>query len=85
MNTALADFVDHLTDGFTPELARHFSELPEADPKFQALIDELASKANEGALSKEEAATYERYSDYMDFVALMRLKARSKANLNTDG
>jgi hypothetical protein len=78
MSTALADFVEHLTDSFTPELARHFSELPQPNPEFQAVLDDLASKANEGTLSDEESATYARYSEYMDFLALMRLKAKAK-------
>jgi len=75
----LERFVDHLTRGFTPELAKHFAELPEPSPEFQALLDELARKANEGFLSREEEAGYEKYAEYMDFVAYMRLKARAHA------
>ena len=75
----LERFVDHLTRGFTPELARHFAELPKPDPEFQARLDELATKANEGSLSTEEAVEYDKYVEYMDFVAYMRLKARARA------
>ena len=75
----LERFVDHLTRGFTPELARHFAELPKPDPEFQARLDELATKANEGSLSSEEAVEYDKYVEYMDFVAYMRLKARARA------
>ena len=75
-DTILGKFVDQLTRGFTPELARHFAELPEPDREFQARLDELAEKANEGVLSSEEAREYEKYIEYMDFVALMRLKAQ---------
>jgi hypothetical protein len=46
-------FVDHLTRGFTPELAKHFAELPMPDPEFQARLDELAAKANKGTLTDE--------------------------------
>jgi len=75
----LERFVDHLTRGFTPELAKHFAELPKPDPEFQARLDELDSKANEGSLSPEETAEYDKYVEYMDFVAYMRLKARARA------
>jgi hypothetical protein len=75
----LERFVDHLTRGFTPELAKHFAELPKPNPELQARLDELASKANEGSLSPEETAEYDKYVEYMDFVAYMRLKARARA------
>ena len=75
----LERFVDHLTRGFTPELAKHFAELPKPNPEFQARLDELAGKANEGSLSHEETAEYDKYVEYMDFVAYMRLKARAHA------
>ena len=75
----LERFVDHLTRGFTPELAKHFAELPEPDPELQARLDELAARANEGSLSPEETAEYDQYVEYMDFVAYMRLKARARA------
>jgi hypothetical protein len=78
METALEKFVDHLTQGFSPELAKHFAELPEPNPEFQARLDELAEKANEGALSPEEAREYDKYVEYMDFVALMRVRARAR-------
>ena len=77
VDTTLGKFVDHLIRGFTPELAKHFAELPKPNPEFQARLDELAEKANEGILSLEEAREYDKYVEYMDFIALMRLKARS--------
>lgn len=79
-NTAdsLGYFVEHLTRGFTPELARHFSDLPQPDAEFQARLDELAGKANEGALSAGEAEEYAKFVEYMDFVALLRLKSKAK-------
>ena len=39
---ALERFVDHLTRGFTPELAKHFAEIPELNPEFQTFLDEFA-------------------------------------------
>jgi hypothetical protein len=80
IDTTLGKFVDHLTRGFTPELAKHFAEIPEPNPEFQARLDELAEKANEGMLSPEEAREYDKYIEYMDFVALMRLKARVRVS-----
>lgn len=76
--TCLEKFVDHLTRGFTPELAKHFAQVPLPDPEFQARLDELAEKANEGQLSEDEEREYDRYIELMDFVALMQLKARSR-------
>lgn len=76
----LERFVEHLTRGFTPELARHFAELPELSPEFQARLDELAEKANEGALSPAEAREYDKYVEYIDFVTFMRLKARARVS-----
>jgi hypothetical protein len=73
------DPVDHRTRGFTRELAKHFAEIPEPNPEFQTLLDELAWKANEGFLSTEEEAEYEKYVEYMEFVTYMRLKARARA------
>ena len=58
VDTTLGKFVGHLIRGFTPELAKHFAELPRPNPEFQARLDELAEKANEGTLSPEEAANY---------------------------
>ena len=78
VDTTLGRFVDHLTRGFTPELAKLFAELPEPDTEFQARLDELAEKANEGMLSADEAKEYDTYIELMDLVALMRLKARAR-------
>ncbi len=76
-DTTLERFIDHLLRGFTPELAKHFAELPQPNAEFQARLDELADKANEGTLSADEAREYDTYIELMDFVALMRLKARA--------
>ena len=79
-DTTLEQFIDHLTQGFTPELAKHFAELPEPNPDFQTRLDELAEKANEGTLSPAEGHQYDTFVEYMDFVALMRLKARARVS-----
>jgi hypothetical protein len=84
VDTILERFVDHLTRGFTPELAKHFAELPAPNAEFQARLDELAEKANEGMLSGDETREYERYIELMDLVALMRLKARARVSSSPD-
>lgn len=76
-DATLERFVDHLLRGFTPELAKHFAELPQPNVEFQTRLDELADKANEGTLSVDEAKEHDTYIELMDFVALLRLKARS--------
>lgn len=58
-------------------MAKHFAELPQPNAEFQARLDELADKANEGTLSADEAREYDTYIELMDFVALLRLKARA--------
>ena len=78
MSPTMLAFVDHLTRGFTPELAEHFVKLPQPDEKFQKRLDELAAKANAGVLSSDEADEYAKISEYMDFVALLRIKAQSR-------
>jgi hypothetical protein len=80
VDTTLGKFVDHLIRGFTPEVAKYFAELPKPNPEFQARLDELAEKANEGTLSPEEAKEYDKYVEYMDFIALIRLKARLRVS-----
>jgi hypothetical protein len=76
----LEKFVDHLTRGFTSELARHFAMLPQPDPVLQARLDELADEANEGTLSAAEAKEYDKYVEYMDFMTFLRLKTRLRVS-----
>ena len=62
------------------KLAKHFAELPKQNPKFQAHLDELAAKANEGSLTPDESEECDKYVEYMDFIAFMQLKAWSRAD-----
>jgi hypothetical protein len=41
----------------------------------QARVDELAEKANEGALTDVERGEYEAFINAADFIAVLRLKA----------
>jgi len=54
----LAQLLEPLEECMTPELARKIADLRTA-PEFQARIDELADKCNEGDLTPEERAEYE--------------------------
>ena len=76
-STSLEKFLKQFTDRFTPELADHFASLP-PDPSFQARLDELGAKANEGALTDEERSEYATYVEAMDVVALLRVKSQSR-------
>ena len=78
-STSLERFLKQFTDRFTPELADHFANLP-PDPSFQARLDELGAKANEGALTEDERSEYATYVEAMDVVALLRVKALARSN-----
>ena len=60
----------------TPEVAREIADL-RADPELQARLDELAAKANEGALTEQERADYRAYIDAIDLISVLQSKARS--------
>ena len=40
----------------------------------------LPPKANEGSLTPDESEECDKYVEYMDFIAFMQLKARSRAD-----
>lgn len=71
-------FLRQFTDRFTPELAEHFATLP-PDPAFQARLDELGEKANEGTLTEDEHREYATYVEAMDVIALLRVRALARA------
>ncbi|MEZ6132340.1 MAG: hypothetical protein R3C59_27065 [Planctomycetaceae bacterium] len=84
-DSTLIEFAEYLTDGFAPDVAAHFAGLPEPNPKLQGLLHTLAEKANQGTLTESERRQYERLVDLTDFVTLLRLKARVKAQSRTAG
>jgi hypothetical protein len=47
-----------------------------ADARVQARVAKLARKCNEGALTPEELAEYDRYIAFADLVAILQAKAR---------
>ena len=81
-STSFKKFLKQFTDSFTPELVEHFATLP-PNPAFQARLDELGEKTDEGTLTEEERREYATYVEAMDVVALLRIRAlaRSKTEL----
>jgi hypothetical protein len=73
--SVLDEILDPLTECFTPEIARRIAAIS-LDPRNQARIDELASKANEGQISDSERADYEAYIEALDLLAIVKAKAR---------
>ena len=78
MNSAVLDrFLEPLTDCLTDEVADRIVRL-RPDPALQRRVDELAAKANAGALSPEESAEYAEVIEATDLVALFKAKARGR-------
>ena len=57
------------------ESARRVIEFRVSQP-VQQRIDVLAERANEGALTADEAAEYEALINAADFISILKLKAR---------
>ncbi|HEY0455178.1 MAG TPA: hypothetical protein VGE41_02320 [Verrucomicrobiae bacterium] len=53
----------------------------ELDPGTCQRLDELASKANEGQLTREEQSEYQTFIDVSDFLGLAQLRARARLGL----
>lgn len=71
-------FLDPLVDTFTPEMADRISKLKLAQPSDERL-EMLREKANEGRLSDAEREEYEAFIEALDWLAILRLKARVRA------
>ena len=76
-------YLTQFTDTFTPELANHFANLP-PNPDFQARLDKLATKSNDGTLTEEERSEYQTYVEAMDVIALLRVKSSTNGNQNAE-
>jgi len=63
-------------DALTPDAAQRIVDW-RIDDETQQRIDELADKCNEGDLSSEEAAEYDRYLSAFDIVAILQAKSRT--------
>jgi hypothetical protein len=67
--------LDPLMDCFTPEVARNVVNL-RADTETQARLGDLAQKANDGQLTPQEEAIYDRFLEAFHFVTILQAKAR---------
>ena len=71
----LDQFLDPATGWLTPQIAQRIVEW-QPDPQVRARILELGRKAEEGTLTAEEDAEYERYIEDGDVIALLQAKTR---------
>ena len=78
--TSHLDIVSSVLDTFTeclnPEAAKRIAAF-QAAPATQFHLDELAGKANEGLLTADEQAEYDRYRSVFHFVTILQSKARA--------
>jgi hypothetical protein len=74
-----ATLLDRLIEPFaqclTTDAAQKIAAI-RADDELQRRVDELADKANRGAVTEEERAEYDRYLAAYHFVTVMQAKAR---------
>jgi hypothetical protein len=73
--SVLARLADPVTRCLTPEVARQLVKL-RIDRETQARLDELADKSTEGLLAPEERAEYQTYVAAIDFLTILKAKAR---------
>jgi hypothetical protein len=76
MSTTLLDrLIEPFAECLTIEAARKIAAL-RADDAMQTRVDELADKANRGALTEDERTEYDRHLAAFHFVTIMQAKAR---------
>lgn len=73
--TMVDRLMEPLSRSITPDLARELLAL-RADPELQEQIDDLAAKCNQGTLSTEERAEYERIVGAIHLIGILQKKAR---------
>lgn len=66
--------LEQLVDCLTPAVARRITEM-RVDPRVQARIDELASKASQGQLTEGEWREYHAYVEAFDLIGVLQEKA----------
>ena len=71
----LEQVLDPFVDCLTPDAARKIVAL-RADLAAQTRLDELADRANEGLLTSEERAEYEKFRAVFHMISLLQSKAR---------
>jgi len=71
----LERMLELITRSLNAEAANKLVRL-KADATVQARVAQLARKCNEGELTPEEMAEYDRYIAFADFIAILQAKAR---------
>jgi predicted DNA-binding protein len=75
--TSILDrFLEPVVEFLPAEAAQKIIDL-RIDPELQSRLDQLAEKANQGSLSVDERAEYERYVEELDVIAIFKRKARA--------
>jgi hypothetical protein len=74
-SSALERILAPLADCLTPESAEKVARF-QVDADTRIRIDELAAKANEGAISDAERAEYLDFVEAMDLIGIFQDKAR---------
>ena len=76
VTTEVADrMLQPVTACLTPDVARRIIEA-RLDAETQAMIDDLAQKANRGTLTVEEREKYAEFVEYIDLLGIIKAKAR---------
>lgn len=73
--SSLDKMLDPARPCFTPETAANIIQI-EPDPDKAARMDELAAKANEGKLSRDEEAEYWSFIYAGKMMSILKLQAR---------
>jgi hypothetical protein len=81
--STLDGVLDPLSECLDGESARRLIEL-RISPSVQARMDTLAERANEGLLTDDERDEYETLVNALDFVSIIKLKARNRLNSNRE-
>lgn len=77
----LDGLLDPLSRCLDDESARRVVDF-RIDPSVQARADVLAERANEGLLTAEERSEYEAFINTVDFITILKLKARRHLTSN---
>ena len=69
------DLLGGITECLTPEVARRIVDY-KFDAPSQARLSDLAARSNEGALSPAEHDEYLYYVEVIDFIGILKAKAK---------
>jgi len=69
--------IEPVAECLTETAARKLVSL-RADPELQARVDELADKTNDGTLTDDERAEYDRHLAAFHFVTILQAHARRR-------